>query len=66
MRGGIQPLGKLGKRDEPCGVQNGFLTVMSFAGFEDTPTWGVSSPNSADIVKDAMRKEQLLRYVSLR
>jgi len=38
---------------------------MSFAGFEDTPGWGVSSPNSADIVKDAMRKEQVLKDIEL-
>jgi hypothetical protein len=34
-------------------------------GFEDAPAWGVPSPQSADIVKDALKKETLLKYVFL-
>jgi short coiled-coil protein len=37
---------------------------MSFSGLSlEPPSWGVVSPPASDLVKDALRKEQLLKYV---
>jgi hypothetical protein len=37
---------------------------MSFSGLslEDSPAWGIVSPPASDLIKDALRKEQLLKY----
>ncbi|KII86923.1 hypothetical protein PLICRDRAFT_114008 [Plicaturopsis crispa FD-325 SS-3] len=38
---------------------------MSFGGFDDTPSWGAPAEFPAgDIVKDAIRKEQLLKDIA--
>jgi len=39
---------------------------MSFSGLslEEPPSWGVVSPPAGDLVKDALRKEQLLRDIA--
>lgn len=37
---------------------------MSFSGLslDESPSWGVVSPPAGDLVKDALKKEQLLKY----
>jgi hypothetical protein len=37
---------------------------MSFSklSLDESPAWGVVSPPASDLVKDALRKEQLLKY----
>ena len=37
---------------------------MEFDNFvaEDSPGWGVTSPKSGDIVRDAIKKEKVLKY----
>jgi hypothetical protein len=43
------------------------LKLMSFAGFDDPTAWGApSDAPSGDIVKDAVRKEQILKSVCSR
>ncbi|KZP33667.1 hypothetical protein FIBSPDRAFT_1036187 [Athelia psychrophila] len=39
---------------------------MSFGGFEDDIAWGPppQAPSSGDIVKDALRKEQILKEIT--
>ncbi|KAJ7601012.1 hypothetical protein C8J56DRAFT_911861 [Mycena floridula] len=37
---------------------------MSFSGFDDNPAWGVTSPTSRDVVRDAMRKEKLIKEIA--
>jgi len=32
---------------------------------QDSPGWGVTSPKSADIVRDAMKKEKVIKCVRL-
>jgi len=36
---------------------------MAFNGFEEGPAWGVPDPGTGDIVKDAIRKEQILKDI---
>lgn len=40
---------------------------MEFDNFvaEDSPGWGVTSPKSGDIVRDAIKKEKVLKYAIL-
>ena len=37
------------------------MADMSFSGFDDPPAWGEPEPTTGDIVKDAIRKEQILK-----
>jgi len=39
---------------------------MSFSGFDsdDPPAWGITSPPTGDIVKDALRKEKILKEIA--
>ncbi|EGN98002.1 hypothetical protein SERLA73DRAFT_109293 [Serpula lacrymans var. lacrymans S7.3] len=37
---------------------------MSFNGYEDPPAWGEPEPSTGDIVKDAIRKEQVLKEIA--
>ncbi|KIJ59051.1 hypothetical protein HYDPIDRAFT_118876 [Hydnomerulius pinastri MD-312] len=36
---------------------------MAFNGFEEAPAWGEPEPETGDIVKDALRKEQVLKDI---
>lgn len=36
---------------------------MSYSGYDAAPAWGSTEVHEEDIVKDALRKEQLLKYV---
>jgi hypothetical protein len=36
---------------------------MSFGGYDDSPAWGAGVAAGEDIVKDALRKEELLKHV---
>ncbi|OBZ71543.1 hypothetical protein A0H81_08421 [Grifola frondosa] len=36
---------------------------MSFIGFDDSPGWGVPVPTTGDIIKDAIRKDQLVKEI---
>ncbi|KAN0087653.1 hypothetical protein V8E55_006274 [Tylopilus felleus] len=37
---------------------------MTLNGFEESSAWAISTTESGDIVKDAIRKEQVLRDIS--
>ncbi|KAH7924956.1 hypothetical protein BV22DRAFT_1089923 [Leucogyrophana mollusca] len=37
---------------------------MSFNGLEEPPAWGEPEPKPGDIVKDAIRKEQVLKEIA--
>ncbi|KAF9220298.1 hypothetical protein BS17DRAFT_787871 [Gyrodon lividus] len=37
--------------------------AFKFNGFEDGPAWGIPEPGTGDIVKDAIRKERILKDV---
>jgi hypothetical protein len=39
------------------------MDSSSLSGFDDQPTWGVISPQSGDLVRDALRKEKVIQYV---
>ncbi|KAH6912546.1 hypothetical protein BKA70DRAFT_1264131 [Coprinopsis sp. MPI-PUGE-AT-0042] len=37
---------------------------MNFGGYPDeNPAWGVTSPRTGDIIKDAIRKEQVIKEI---
>lgn len=42
-------------------------SLMSFSGYgaADSPSWGVTSPPAGDLVRDALRKEQLIKCVHI-
>jgi len=37
---------------------------MSYSGFGESPKWGVTSPPAQDRVRDAFRKEQILKDIT--
>ncbi|KAI6027806.1 hypothetical protein BKA83DRAFT_4233852 [Pisolithus microcarpus] len=37
---------------------------MAFSGFYESAAWGESEPEAQDIVKDAIRKEQVLQEIT--
>ena len=38
---------------------------MSFSGYslDEAPAWGLASPPTTDPIRDALRKEQILKFV---
>ncbi|TFK28016.1 hypothetical protein FA15DRAFT_665776 [Coprinopsis marcescibilis] len=36
---------------------------MNFDEFGDNPAWGVTSPRTGDIIKDTIRKEQVIKEI---